>query len=235
MAYVLGPDRNHKNPALKRLDHVICRVPDIDRYHRHWTQELGFPEAWPIGRFWPDGKTSGIALGGINLELIQPDSDAPAAPVCDTLVFEPTDLVRGLEALGEVGIQAETFEKWEDNPELLRLRGFVGPDANHRQLICRNVFPKGDLPAPFFLCEYSPGLRRLLAEVTGPTPAGNVIALKVHLPHRGSILRLGDLGYLGQIELIQTEGRFGPFQVTGIKFEKGVPQQGKLPLGFQFI
>lgn len=235
MAYVLGPDHNHKNPALKRLDHVICRVPDIVRYHAHWTQVLGFPEAWPIGRFWPEGKTSGIALGGINLELIQPDYGAPAVPVCDTLVFEPTNFVRAREALNKVGLQGETFEKWEDDPELLRLRGFKETEVDHRQLICRNVFPKGELPVPFFLCEYSAGLRERLTEVSRPTPAGRVIALEMQLEKSGSIWRLADLGYLGEIELLQIEDRFGPFQVTGMKFENGVPEQGDLPLGFHFI
>jgi hypothetical protein len=146
-------------PWSRRLDHIICETPDIEfAYSR--LQEAGFPSAWPIGRFWPGKQTAGIALGGCNLELVQPDLRPPDAATITTLVFEPVDLDKAADRLRELGLEVEIVEKWEDNPELLARRGFE-PDGGP-QLICRNAYPSGDIPFPFFFCEYAPPLRRRL-------------------------------------------------------------------------
>jgi catechol 2,3-dioxygenase-like lactoylglutathione lyase family enzyme len=235
MAYVLGPDLNHPAPSLKRLDHIICQVPDIEKYHRHWTDVLGFSEAWPVGRFWPDGRTSGIVLGGINLELIQADGGALDEPLCDCLVFEPTSIDQAEVAFLENGIEFEKTDKWEANPELLALRGFQGPELEREQLICRNIHPRSSFPVSFFLCQYSERLRELLAPSPLFGPYGRVVALEIQLPERGDIWRLGDFGYVGDIEFFQDEVLFGPPKVTGIKFEAGIPDSGGLPIGLRFI
>src|SRR5690349_7194669 len=104
--------------ALARLDHVIYSVPDIEAAHGKLTER--FPEAWPIGRFWPNGITCGVALGGLNLELIQMDEDAPTEPIGLTLVFEPTSIDEAVAALERCDVRSgDVFEKFEIDSSLL--------------------------------------------------------------------------------------------------------------------
>jgi hypothetical protein len=149
--------------AITRLDHVIFHVPDIERAHRELTEK--FPEAWPVGPFWRPTLTSGIALGGINLELVQSSREEVFG---QTLAFAPTSLEAASEALERVGIRSYEDEKMESDPELLRLRGFPGAAAQVSQLICRNLLPldPGPLqpyPVEFFFCDYSPFLKEWLS------------------------------------------------------------------------
>lgn len=229
MAYVLGPDSRHPNPALKRLDHLICRVPDIETSHRHFTEVLGFPEAWPVGRFWPEGRTSGLALGGINLEFIQADEGAPSQAITDTLVFEPTSIEVAEAGFTRHGVQTRRFDKVEPNPELLALRGFTGGQLQTPQLICQNLLLESDFAVPLFLCDYTPFLKDRLTGIK--TPYGRVLSITMRLPKPGLIWRLGDLGYIGKMELLQTEKEFGSPEVIEIKLEAG---PGIEP-GFRFI
>jgi len=233
MPYVVGRE-NRADAALKRLDHLICRVPDIAFCHRRLL-ELGFPEAWPVGRFWPGGRTSGIGLGGVNLELIQPDDGAPSEPVCDTLVFEPVSLEAGEEAFARLGYRTERYEKWESDPELLMMRGFSEEGSQAEQLICKNLYPDPTFPVPLFLCEYSHGLsKRLSREQVGDPPMGPVTAVEVQMEAAGKLFVLSQIGYLGPVELVQRED-LGPFRVTGVKFERGPLPLDGVDLGFDFI
>ena len=234
MPYVVGRE-NRADAALKRLDHLICRVPDIEFYHRR-LREIGFPEAWPVGRFWPEGRTSGIGLGGLNLELIQPDEGAPSQPICDTLVFEPVSLEAGEQAFARLGYRTERYEKWESDPELLKMRGFSEEGSQTEQLICKNLYPDPTFPVPLFMCEYSNGLaRRLGREQVGDSPAGPVLAIEVQMEKPGQLWVLAELGYLGSVELIQREEVTGPFQIAGIKLERGPLDTRGVRLGFVFI
>ncbi|RYG36635.1 hypothetical protein EON81_09170 [bacterium] len=161
---------------LSRLDHFILEVPDIEVAHQAWLGQ-GLSEAWPIGPFWPSALTSGIALGGVNLELVQPiERDTKEI---HTLVFEPTSIAVAYATLFREGLKPRIAPKVETDPELLALRGFpesmrVGP-----QRICTNVIPDGDPALDFFLCEYAPLLkerlvkpdRDLLVEVALPKKA----------------------------------------------------------------
>lgn len=178
--------------AFARLDHVICRVPDIERAHRS-LQKMGFAEAWPIGPFWPSALTSGIAPGGLNLELYQPLEDPPKEGYIDTMVFEPTslDAVAGK-------IPARRFEKIEPNPELLRLRGFSEAESQTPQRICTNLFPTEPSPIDFFVCDYVPFLRDRLAPGHFPKPHGEIVAITIPVEDpdaAGDFLT--DLGYTG--------------------------------------
>lgn len=230
--YVLGPNPNHPAPALKRLDHLICRVPDIVTYHRHFVDVLGFPEAWPVGRFWPEGRTSGVTLGGINLEFIQPDSGAPTEAITDTLVFEPTSLDAAEMGFQRLGVQTRRFDKNEPDPELLRLRGFAEAESRTPQLICRNLFIESEFPLPVFLCDYAPFLKDRLTGIL--SPHGKVISITMRLAKPGSIWRLGDVGYQGNIEIIQSELEFGEPRVTEVRLDSGsIDLQGIDP-GFCF-
>ena len=149
--------------SLARLDHIIYSVPNIEKSHRALLKQ--YPEAWPVGRFWPDGLTSGIAIGGINLELIQFDVNPPVAGVGTTLVFQPTSFEDAVSAFARAGLPAVVVNKNENEPEKLRQRGFGESESQTPQWICRNLVPERpeDLPFDFFICEYAPFLRRHLS------------------------------------------------------------------------
>lgn len=171
-------------PWLRRIDHLICEVADIEEAMRLFTKDLGFPVAWPIGRFWPQGMTSGVALGGINLEFIQPDHGAPSEARITTVVFEPVSLENAIARFQELGFPMELREKWEANPDLLRLRGFDERECQQPQLICRNLIPTSATPLDFFLCDYSPPMKaRLSAEAFPEVPP--VTAIVASLPNPG--------------------------------------------------
>lgn len=237
MAYVLGASSDHPDPALKRLDHLICRVPDIERFHSHFINELGFSEAWPIGRFWPEGRTSGIALGGINLEFIQPNREAPKHAVTDTFVFEPTSISVAEKAFRRLGVQTRRFVKNESIRELLALRGFEGDELHSTQIICENLLLESAFPVPMFLCRYVPKLQKRLG-ANNPAlgmPYGRVLSVECQLGQPGEIGRLSDFGYLGQVELVQLEDTFGEPKIRGIRMETGPVDLKGIDPGFRFI
>lgn len=194
--------------ALARLDHVIFSVPDIRTAHRRLVSR--YPEAWPVGRFWPNGLTSGIAIGGFNLELIQPDTGIES-PVGHTLVFEPASQEEASRALKSVGLLAVEFDKVEGNAELLRLRGFEQVDSP--QLICRNLLPREAdlLPFEFFLCEYVPSLKvRLSSDNSRLVGPPTVTRIQYETPDPSAATSLLDkLGYRGtpRIEFTSAQGR----------------------------
>jgi hypothetical protein len=132
-----------------RLDHIILETDDIRRDHKQLLQR-GYPEAWPIGPFWPYALTSGIHVGRFNLEFVEPLNRA-TDPNRLVLVFEPA------ESVDTNGWQ----EKIEPNPALLRLRGFDREGLDKPQLICRNS-PVFEQPIPHFFCDYMPALRQRL-------------------------------------------------------------------------
>lgn len=191
--------------ALARLDHVIFHVPAIHEAHARLAR--AFPEAWPIGRFWPMGRTSGLALGGINLELVQRD-DPVEQPIGTTLVFEPSSLEAAQQRMRVAGIRSYFEEKVERDPTLLRLRGFPGAASRVPQTICTNLYPvdPGPMepyPFDFFACDYSPFLKAWLSS-ENPRLRTESRALRVLYgtpePVRAQNLLL-ELGYMGAIEI----------------------------------
>lgn len=168
--------------AILRLDHIIATVDSIDAWHRHLTADLGFPEAWPVGPFWPNARTSGVAIGGLNLELIQPDAGHPGPAEIRTLVFEPIHATSALDRLAKLEVPANRFEKVEPDPELLRLRGFPADQVGTPQPICTNVLPEGPTPFDFFFCDYAPFLRDRLGPRALVSPHGSVVSLTLSHP-----------------------------------------------------
>lgn len=213
--------------VFKRIDHLIVSVPDIGRAFHTLTQESGFLEAWPIGRFWPAAQTAGVAVGGLNVELVQPDSHAPSTPEIKTIVFEPGDLDAAIAAIRQFGIGCERFEKYENNIELLKLRGFsdqlIAVRPPQGELICRNGIPREDqVPIDFFLCDYCPFLKRRLSPDNFPyVPGGGVIRIVVGTPTPAAAQELiQSLGYEGDIELEFAESP--TFGILKVEFAHGM-------------
>lgn len=179
------------------LDHLIAVVPDLMATHRRLL-DAGFDEAWPPGPFWPSATTSGIALGGANLELVQPDEGVSGAKI-ETIVLAPTSLEEGRAVLADLGLAYEEREKIEPDPKLLALRGFSAEDAKSPQRICTNQLP-ADPPYPFFHCCYSPFLKERLAPERFRQPRGPIVALVLTSPDPEAVRRMF-AGHLGPIEL----------------------------------
>ncbi|CAN5705847.1 hypothetical protein BH11ARM2_BH11ARM2_07130 [soil metagenome] len=158
---------------IARLDHFILEVPDIAAAHADW-QSRGFSEAWPVGPFWPKALTSGIALGGVNLELVQPLEREPKTT--HTLVFEPKSVAEGFAAMLREGLRPKLAPKVEPDPDLLALRGFPPEMQSEPQRICTNVVPAPGAPLDFFLCEYAPFLRKKLVQPL------EILSVEISLP-----------------------------------------------------
>lgn len=228
----------HEKPWCRRLDHLICEVPDIDEALDVWLG-LGFPLAWPVGRFWPSGRTAGVALGGINLEFVQPDESAPSCATIRTLAFEPIDLDLAAAALAGQGISVEVFDKWESDPALLRLRGFDAAESQSPQLICRNAYPTEEPAFPFFFCAYSPPLAKRLAPFSFPDlhPVTHVM---VATPNPAADWRrIDDLFGLPKAargtEIVLSEAPSEYAEVVEIRSDRGPLDFGKWPARFRLV
>jgi hypothetical protein len=197
------------------LDHLIAVVPDLRATHRRLI-DAGFDEAWPAGPFWPSATTSGIALGGANLELVQTDEGVPSAKI-ETIVLAPATLEEGEAVLNDLGLMYEEREKIEPDPSLLALRGFPPELASSPQRICTNQLPV-DPPYPFFHCCYAPFLKERLAPERFDQPRGPIVALHLTSPDPEAVRRLF-AGHLGPIEL---DVEFGSVSgVAAIHFADG--------------
>ena len=233
MPYLVGPTPDHPNPALRRIDHLICEVPDIAAAFQHFTEGLGFPAAWPIGRFWPAALTADVGIGGINLEFIQPDEGVLETARITTIVFEPVSIEAALSALEREDLKGNSVEKLESDPGLLALRGFPPEMTGRTQLICRNVLVDGDVPIPFFLCAYSERLRERL-DPENPrlaSPHGRVRSISARM---GDVRLFTRLGYQGEIEIRGEDQASAPPMVTEIRLETGPLDLQGFPAAFRF-
>ncbi len=113
-----------------------------------------------------------MALGGINLELLQPDVEPPGTPVLAELVFEPSagaDLAR----FGRI------VEKIESDPERLAARGFPPETRAEPQRICTNAYPGAESRWPWFVCDYAPFLKERLGAGRFGRPFGEAVRVEV--------------------------------------------------------
>ncbi len=223
-------------PWIRRLDHLICEVSDIEEAMELFVNRLGFPVAWPIGPFWPNALTSGVALGGFNLEFVQSLSEPVTEARIKTLVFEPMDLALAHSRYEQMGFGMELREKWEPDPELLKLRGFSKTDDP--QLICRNLIPTDNCAIDFFLCDYSLELKKRLSPMSfdippiakiglaGPNYPQEVVFMNTRFPL--SIKR-------GLPEIGHTEEKSDFAEVVKIWSDRGPLDFGDWPARFKFV
>ena len=176
------------------------------------------------------GRTCGLALGGVNLELIQNDSGTATEANIRRVAFEPTDRVQ--EVFDREGIPYKTFEKWESDDSLLRLRGM--PAGQGAQLLCTNFLP-GDyaIEFPFFGCRYSVFVRRKLIPAALPLADGNAV-LEVVLGHPDPGRLSEQLGRLGIQEGVKLSVVKHPEkEVVRIVMKNGAIDLGDLPTRFR--
>lgn len=193
-----------------RLDHIVVEVADIEASHAHLTQTLQYPEAWPTGPFWPQALTSGVAVGGFNLELVQP-LDRPARKDLTTLVFEPTDLDIAEQWVTDLGLTPTRAQKIEGDPELLSKRGFPSVLCKKPLEICTNILVEGDMPFPFFFCLYNPFLAERLNPLWFQPPHGR--ARKLLIPRCPGIDEfVVKAGYHASMKIQSTET--GPAEIS---------------------
>ncbi|CAN5479399.1 hypothetical protein BH11ARM1_BH11ARM1_10110 [soil metagenome] len=191
-----------------------------------FVKTLGFPEAWPVGPFWPSALTSGIALGGVNLEFVQPLNNPPSEASIQTLVFEPTRLSDAIRWYEGMGVAMELREKWEGDPTLLHLRGFEAVDEP--QLICRNLIPTQKPAFDFFLCEYSPFLKDRLS------PDRFSVFTEVSRIELATTADI-DIPEIEGLEMDIVSRSAETSEVTAIVFTNGPIQFGDWPARFRFI
>jgi len=69
---------NGAPPPLKRIDHIVALVADLDASFAAYTESLGFPISWQIES--KDGwRSSALWLGNASLELLEPSTQSAGA------------------------------------------------------------------------------------------------------------------------------------------------------------
>ena len=106
---------NGAPPALKRIDHIVALVRDLDSAFPTFTERLGFPTSWQVES--KDGwRSSALWLGNASLELLEPSPDGTAGAffhrALDSrgeglflVAFEPPDIDYTVRTLRNHGAQ----------------------------------------------------------------------------------------------------------------------------------
>ena len=105
---------NGAPPPLKRIDHIVALVADLDTAFATYTNSLGLPISWQVES--KDGwRSSALWLGNASLELLEPSADNGASGAF---------FLRALESHGE-GLFLVAFEPAEIDYSVgaLRRRG----------------------------------------------------------------------------------------------------------------
>jgi catechol 2,3-dioxygenase-like lactoylglutathione lyase family enzyme len=138
-------------PALKRIDHIVALVHDLDAVFPTFTERLGVPVSWQVES--KDGwRSSAIWLGNVSLELLEPSSDGSTAAFHRALesrgeglflvAFEPTDIDYSVGALRNRGamlsdpIASAVFDPNRNDG----LRGYRSAFINRRNTAGINTF-----------------------------------------------------------------------------------------------
>jgi methylmalonyl-CoA/ethylmalonyl-CoA epimerase len=108
---------NGAPPPLKRIDHIVALVRDLDTAFAAYTERLGLPTSWQVES--KDGwRPSALWLGNASLELLEPSSDGEDGAAAffrralDSrgeglflVAFEPPDIDYSVGALRNRGAQ----------------------------------------------------------------------------------------------------------------------------------
>jgi methylmalonyl-CoA/ethylmalonyl-CoA epimerase len=108
---------NGAPPPLKRIDHIVALVADLDAAFATYTKSLGLPISWQVES--KDGwRSSAIWLGNVSLELLEPSAETEGATSgffrralnargegLFLVAFEPPDIDYSVGALRSRGAQ----------------------------------------------------------------------------------------------------------------------------------
>ena len=90
-------------PPVLRIDHIMIRMEDPDKFYASATQTLRLPVAWPLAT--RVGVTSGaVGMGNTNIEAIQFPGQKPSPAKLVGFGFEPSPLAECLDELDRRGI-----------------------------------------------------------------------------------------------------------------------------------
>ena len=90
-------------PPVRRIDHIMIRMEDPDKFYAFVTQTLRLPIAWPLAT--RGGVTSGaVGVGNTNIEAIQFPGQKPSHANLVGFGFEPSPLAECLDELDRRGI-----------------------------------------------------------------------------------------------------------------------------------
>jgi catechol 2,3-dioxygenase-like lactoylglutathione lyase family enzyme len=144
---------NGAPPLLKRIDHVVALVGDLDAAFDTYTKRLGFPMSWQVES--KDGwRSSALWLGNASLELLEPAGGNRAdgaffQRALDSrgeglflLAFEPPDIDYSVRALRNRGAQvADAIASSVFDPNRHDgLRGYRSAFVNRRSTPGLNSF-----------------------------------------------------------------------------------------------
>jgi len=144
---------NGAPPPLKRIDHIVALVHDLDAAFATYTQRLGFPMSWQVES--NDGwRSSAVWLGNASLELLEPSAGNGAAggffqSALTTrgeglflVAFEPAEIDYSVRALRNRGAQvADPIASAVFDPERRDgMRGYRSAFINRRSTPGLNSF-----------------------------------------------------------------------------------------------
>ena len=90
-------------PPVRRIDHIMIRTDDPDKFYAFLTKTLRLPVAWPLAT--RGGVTSGaVGVGNTNIEAIQFPGQKPSQAKLVGFGFEPSPLAECLDELDRRGI-----------------------------------------------------------------------------------------------------------------------------------
>jgi methylmalonyl-CoA/ethylmalonyl-CoA epimerase len=154
---------NGAPPPLKRIDHIVALVRDLDSAFADYTESLGFPVSWQVESKDGGWRSSALWLGNASLELIEPSRKGATASFHRALdsrgeglfmvAFESPDLDYSVRALRNRGSQvADPIASSVYDPNRSDgFRGYRSAFVNRRSTAGLNSF----------LCQYDTPLKPL--------------------------------------------------------------------------
>ncbi len=145
---------------VRRIDHIVSLVRDLDAAFDTYTGRLGFPVSWTRSTV-DGGESCAVWLGDASLELLQPlGDDSPASLFFRSAIdsggegpfmvaFEPVGITHATEELTSRGVAATAPVT----------HGARNADGDARQFTLSFISRRFTAPLNCFLCEYDPPFR----------------------------------------------------------------------------